>query len=45
MKLEEKNLIVKRSYKEVYKCEEGIVKVFAKEKKVVPLHSHSEECS
>ena len=31
MKLEEKNLIVKRSYKEVYKCEEGIVKVFAKE--------------
>ena len=26
-----KNLIVKRSYKEVYKCEEGIVKVFAKE--------------
>ena len=31
MKLEEKNLIVKRSYKEVYKCEEGIVKIFAKE--------------
>ena len=30
MKLEEKNLIVKRSYKEVYKCEEGIVKVFAR---------------
>lgn len=30
MKLEQGNLIVKRSYKEVYKCEEGIVKVFEK---------------
>ena len=30
MKLEEKNLIVKRSYKEVYKCEEGIVKYLQK---------------
>lgn len=29
MKLENENLIVKRSYKDVYKCEEGIVKVFA----------------
>ena len=28
MKVEQKELIVKRSYKEVYKCEEGIVKVF-----------------
>ena len=28
MKLEEKDLIVKRSYKEVYKCEDSIVKVF-----------------
>lgn len=28
MKLEKDNLIVKRAYKEVYKCEEGIVKVF-----------------
>lgn len=28
MKLEQDNLIVKRSYKEVYKCDEGIVKVF-----------------
>lgn len=31
MKLEEKNLIVKRSYKEVYKCDDSIVKVFAPE--------------
>lgn len=30
MKLEKSNLIVKRSHKEVYKCEEGIVKVFEK---------------
>ena len=36
MKLEEKNLIVKRSYKEVYKCEEGIVKIFAKEQ-ILPV--------
>lgn len=28
MKLEEKNLIVKRPYKEVYKCDECVVKVF-----------------
>lgn len=28
MKLEQGKLILKRSYKEVYKCEEGIVKVF-----------------
>ena len=28
MNVEQKELIVKRSYKEVYKCEEGIVKVF-----------------
>ncbi len=28
MKLEKTNLIVKRSYKEVYKCEDSIVKVF-----------------
>ncbi len=28
MNLEQKELIVKRSYKEVYRCEEGIVKVF-----------------
>lgn len=31
MNLEQKELIVKRSYKEVYKCEEGIVKVFEPE--------------
>lgn len=31
MKLEQGNLIVKRAYKEVYKCDEGIVKVFEKE--------------
>lgn len=30
MKLEQSNLIVKRAYKEVYKCDEGIVKVFEK---------------
>lgn len=30
MKLENKKLIVKRSYKEVYKCDEGIAKVFEK---------------
>ncbi len=30
MKLEQSNLIVKRAYKEVYKCDEGIVKVFRK---------------
>lgn len=30
MKLEQKNLIVKRPHKEVYKCDEGIVKVFEK---------------
>lgn len=30
MKLEQGNLIVKRAYKEVYKCDEGIVKVFEK---------------
>ena len=29
MKLEEKNIIVKRSYKSVYKCEDSIVKVFS----------------
>lgn len=28
MKLEKKKLIVKREYKEVYKCEDGIVKIF-----------------
>ena len=28
MKLEEKNLIVKRAYKSVYKCDDYIVKVF-----------------
>ena len=28
MKMENSNLIIKRPYKEVYKCEEGIVKVF-----------------
>lgn len=28
MKLEKHNLIVKRSYKEVYKTDEGIVKIF-----------------
>ena len=28
MKLEEKNLIVKRAYKSVYKCDDSIVKVF-----------------
>lgn len=31
MNLEQKELIVKRSYKEVYRCEEGIVKVFEPE--------------
>lgn len=30
MKLEKENLIVKRAHKEVYKCEEGIVKIFEK---------------
>ena len=30
MKLEKKDLIVKRAHKEVYKCEEGIVKLFEK---------------
>ena len=30
MKLEQSNLIVKRPHKEVYKCEEGIVKIFEK---------------
>ncbi|MEW3562240.1 phosphotransferase, partial [Enterococcus avium] len=30
MKLENKNLIVKRAYKEVYKTEAGIVKIFEK---------------
>ena len=30
MKLEQSNLIVKRAYKEVHKCDEGIVKVFEK---------------
>ena len=30
MKLDKSNLIVKRAYKEVYKCDEGIVKVFEK---------------
>ncbi len=30
MKTEKSNLIVKRAYKEVYKCDEGIVKVFEK---------------
>ena len=29
MKLEEKNIIVKRHYKTVYKCDDSIVKVFA----------------
>ena len=29
MKLEEKNLIVKRPYKEVYKCDDSIVKIFS----------------
>ena len=29
MKLEEKNIIVKRPYKTVYKCDDSIVKVFA----------------
>ena len=28
MKLEEKNLIVKRAYKSVYKCDDCIVKIF-----------------
>ena len=28
MKLEENNIIVKRSYKTVYKCDDSIVKVF-----------------
>lgn len=31
MKLEQSNLIVKRAHKEVYKTEEGIVKIFGKE--------------
>ena len=31
MKLEKKKLIVKREYKEVYKCEDGIVKIFEKD--------------
>ena len=30
MKLEEKNIIVKRPYKSVYKCDDSIVKVFEK---------------
>lgn len=30
MKMENKKLIVKRSYKEVYKCDDGIAKVFEK---------------
>ena len=30
MKLEQSNLIVKRAYKEVYKCDEGILKIFEK---------------
>lgn len=30
MKLEQQNLIVKRPYKEVYRCPEGIVKIFDK---------------
>lgn len=30
MRLEQENLILKRPYKEVYRCEEGIVKVFEK---------------
>ena len=29
MKLEEKNLIVKRSYKEVYRCDDLIIKIFS----------------
>ena len=29
MKLEEKNLIVKRPYKEVYRCDDCIVKIFS----------------
>ena len=29
MKLEEKNIIVKRRYKTVYKCDDSVVKVFA----------------
>ena len=29
MKLEEKNIIVKRPYKTVYRCDDSIVKVFA----------------
>ncbi len=31
MQMENKKLIVKRSYKDVYQCDEGIVKVFEKE--------------
>ena len=31
MKLEENNIIVKRSYKTVYKCDDSIVKVFNEE--------------
>ena len=34
MKLENAELIVKRSYKEVYKTSEGIVKVLRKSSKV-----------
>lgn len=30
MKLEENNIIVKRSYKTVYKCDDSIVKVLTK---------------
>ena len=29
MKLEEKNLIVRRAYKEVYRCDDVIVKIFS----------------
>ena len=29
MKLEEKNIIVERPYKTVYRCDDSIVKVFA----------------
>ena len=35
MKLEKNNLIVKRSYKEVYKTDEGIIKIFE------PIHPKS----
>ena len=29
MRLEEKNIIVKRRYKTVYKCDDSVLKVFA----------------